>query len=153
MNASDFGRRALFAAACICVALNCYLVLRPQSFGWNLGKALRNPNEVMHIIGPVDRLYVEFEPHTNSVLTFKNFGPENEHLAEMLYYRSCYAAYPNKVFAAPPGTVINSAHDLLAAPFDPNDQWLDGHRVGRGVIYEQELDGRIKASVMGRDLP
>jgi hypothetical protein len=150
---SDLGRRVILAAACGCLILNCFLLLRPGSFGWQLGKALRDPNEVMHTISPVDNLYLDLAPDQNACVTFRNFGADNEHLAEVVYYRSCYAAYPRNVFAAFPGTVINHAKDFLSSPFEPNGDWLDQNRVVRRVDYEQRPDGNVKARVVSRELP
>jgi hypothetical protein len=41
------GGHIILWAGCLCVALNGFLLLRPNSFEWNLARTLRSPGKIM----------------------------------------------------------------------------------------------------------
>jgi hypothetical protein len=154
VNARAPGDQIIFWAACLCVALNGFLLIGPSSFGLNLLRVLRKPDKVTYLSRAIDRSYSDLPLRENAALTFRNFGRENESLLELIYYRSCYSAYPRQVFVRPDVAVINNGRELLATqPFEPNKQWLNQHRVGRTIIYEQQPDASVKTLVSRHELP
>jgi hypothetical protein len=144
---------AVLVAVCFCIALNCYCGLARNSSGQTLFEQLKDPEASFHALTNIDRLYAGLPPGENAFVIFKNFEPDNEALVERVYYRSNYAAYPNKVFAVAPGTVVNRGRDILKSSEKLDDEWLDQHRISRLIEYEQKPDGRITAVATARQLP
>jgi hypothetical protein len=143
----------VFAAATVSLALNYYFdLVAPNSFRRELVETLGDSN-TLSSLGAIDRLYSKLPPDTNAWLDFANFGDESEPLVEKVYYRSCYAAYPRKIFVAPPEAVLNHGRDILRTRFQPADDWLDRHRIARTIALERAANGRINFHIADRELP
>jgi hypothetical protein len=54
VNARAPGGHIIFWAGCLCVALNGFLLIRPNSFGWNLARTLRSPGKIMDALMAIE---------------------------------------------------------------------------------------------------
>lgn len=145
-------RKILFVATTICLGLNCYFsLLAPLSIRQRLTNLLSDP-AAFSSARVIDRIYAGLQPNENVFLHLENFGSENESSAEEIYYRSCYAAYPRKVFVTAPEAVLNHGGDVLRMQIIPNEEWLDRHRVSRTIAATRSDDGRIAFHSVDRQL-
>lgn len=56
-------------------------------------------------------------------------NPVVEHSLGYFYFRTSYALYPRRLYAAPADQVINDGRDIMRIGFSPGPQWLQAHDV------------------------
>jgi len=56
-------------------------------------------------------------------------NPVVENSLSFVYFRTSYALYPRRIYAAPADQVINNGRDMMRIEFSPSQQWLHEHDV------------------------
>jgi len=56
-------------------------------------------------------------------------NPVVENSLSFVYFRTSYALYPRRIYAAPADQVINNGRDMMRIEFSPSQQWLQEHDV------------------------
>ena len=96
----------------------------------------------------MNKFWDKTAPKGNVLLRFQNFSiPETNDAttgAILIYYISVYHLYPKKVFAVPPGTLVNTPEDLLTHPFNPPAEWIRKHNVDTKVTFAKDKNGNIR---------
>ena len=62
----------------------------------------------------------------------------NQETAGMFYFRANYTLWPQRMFVAEPGTVINTGTQLLSASCPTDGRWLADHDVKTAVQFRVE---------------
>jgi hypothetical protein len=68
-------------------------------------------------------------------------NPVVENSLSFTYFRTSYALYPRRLYAAPADMVINDGRDIMRAEFSPGPQWLQEHDVGSVIIFGNDNAG------------
>lgn len=138
----DFIRSTVLAITTFCVGLNVYFDLFADgSFARRLLQNLGDRNR-FSALQSIDHLYAALPPSENVFLQFENLEGAVP-LVEQIYYRSCYTAYPRKVYVDAPDAVLNHGEEILHAQLTPDAGWLDRHRVGRIINFRRNEEGRV----------
>lgn len=99
----------------------------------------------------MDAFLAKAAPDGNIVLRFKGFahaGKEADNAGPLLiYFRSVYRLYPRKVFAVPPGVVVNTPEELADNPFDPSLEWMRSNGVRKRITMIKDGHGNIYTQI------
>ena len=68
-------------------------------------------------------------------------NPAVENSLGYFYFRTSYALYPRRVYAAPADQVINDGRDIMRIGFSPGPQWLQEHDVRSVLIFGNDTAG------------
>lgn len=80
----------------------------------------------------------------NVLLKLAGYAKTNPVVANSLgyfYFRTSYALYPRRLYAAPADKVINSGRDIMQIGFSPGPQWLQEHDVRSVLIFGNDTAG------------
>jgi len=80
----------------------------------------------------------------NVLLKLAGYAKTNPAVANSLgyfYFRTSYALYPRRLYAAPADQVINSGRDIMRIGFSPSPQWLQEHDVRSVLIFGNDTAG------------
>ncbi|MGD0812747.1 MAG: hypothetical protein ABSA83_04020 [Verrucomicrobiota bacterium] len=106
----------------------CWMQLRPESKLRQICAMTMGPGT--HVAMPernsIDRI-VQATGKDNLLLTFAwdaETNPIVKSDPSSIYYQTCYALYPRRVYVAPADKIINNGLDILQAKFHPSLQWL-----------------------------
>ncbi len=68
-------------------------------------------------------------------------NPAVENSLGYFYFRTSYALYPRRLYAAPADRVINDGRDIMRIGFSPGPQWLQAHDVRSVLIFGNDTPG------------
>lgn len=68
-------------------------------------------------------------------------NPVVEHSLGYFYFRTSYALYPRRVYAASADQVINDGRDIMRIGFNPDPQWLQAHDVHSVLTFGNDYPG------------
>ena len=68
-----------------------------------------------------------------------NLAVENS--LSYVYFRTSYALYPRRLYAAPADKVINRGRDMMRIGFNPSPQWLQEHDVRSVLVFGNDTVG------------
>jgi hypothetical protein len=68
-------------------------------------------------------------------------NPVVENSLSFVYFRSSYALYPRRIYAATADRIINSGQDIMRAEFSPGQHWLQEHDVRSVLIFGNDTNG------------
>jgi len=90
----------------------------------------------------------------NVVMRFAGFDEtrlRDKDFLEFTYFRGVYALYPRRVYVGAGHQAINTAGDILSAGLDPDEKWMEEHRVGTVVSYRVDANGDLGHEVKRRE--
>jgi len=70
---------------------------------------------------------------------------------EFTFFRGVYALYPRRVYSGAASQAINTAADILNAAFDPDEKWMDEHKIGTVLSYRVDGSGDLVHDVRTRE--
>jgi len=101
----------------------------------------------VYLVTGMDQFLEKVNPPGNVVLKFNGFKQLNRGEDDtgplVIYFRSVYYLYPQKVFTVPPGTKVNDGEHILANPFHPNLPWMQENGVSTVISINKAPDGKI----------
>ena len=68
-------------------------------------------------------------------------NPAVENSLGYFYFRTSYALYPRRLYAAPADQVINDGRDIMRIGFSPGPQWLQEHDVRSVLTFGNDTAG------------
>lgn len=80
----------------------------------------------------------------NVLLRLAGYARTNPAVANSLgyfYFRTSYALYPRRLYAAPADQVINDGRDIMRIGFSPGPQWLQAHDVRSVLTFGNDTAG------------
>lgn len=149
------GNRAswiILALVMISLIINLWMSFQGDSVLALLKEVLVDKNRSrVYLVTGMDAFLAKAAPSGNIVLRFHGFGnaeKENDNSGPlMIYFRSVYRLYPRKVFAVPPGVVVNTPEELSKNPFDPSTQWMCENGVAKRITLIKDNRGNIRTQV------
>ncbi len=147
--------QALMWIVTIAVAAHVlYVNLEPGGFSFAIldgvltGKA--NNSADLQKYNSIDEEFRRYSGQGNVALTLAGFDatkPRDRDFLTFEYFRSVYAVYPRRVFCGEASNTVNTAQDLAALRFNPDQNWLDAHAVTTIVSFRvdehDQLDQKL----------
>jgi hypothetical protein len=139
----------LIAVATSSLLVNLLANLGENSIFTELRKVVidNDKSSVYFITGLDSFLEKSLKGGGNVVLKFNGFGElkreSDAGVPLLIYFRTVYSLYPRKVFAVPPGVVVNTGKDIFDSNFNPDIEWMLKHHVGYAVTLSKDAEGRI----------
>jgi hypothetical protein len=121
----------------------CWLQLRPES-EWRRIRAATTASAAGRTATTEYERIASQSGNDNVLLKLAGYARTNRFVEDSLayfYYRTSYALYPRRLFAAPPDIVINSGRDIMQTGFNPDPQWLQEHHVRSVLIFGNDTPG------------
>ena len=133
----------------ISIGINVYMSLFHSSVTELIWQVLaKNDYTQVYLVTGLEKFWERAKPKGNVVLRFRGFNipdkDDDETGALLLYFSSVYHLYPQKVFAVPPGTLVNTPKDLMTHPFDPSEKWMRKHNVDTRLTFIKDNNGNIR---------
>jgi hypothetical protein len=124
----------------------CWLQLRPESeLHRILAFATQSPASRAALM-PYEQLdRIAGQTGNGNVLLklagYAKTNPVVENSLSFVYFRTSYALYPRRVYAAPADKVINNGRDIMQTDFDPGPEWLQAHGVRSVLVFGSDKAG------------
>jgi len=145
-------KTALFAVA-TSIALNIAMwCFSSDSLPLILKRTLWDKNlaQVYFVTGMDDFLDADVRGE-NIALRFQGFPapikPGEIDVPILMYERVVFHQYPNAVYAAPPGKVVNVGNDLMEQPFEPTRKSMGQRGVTAFVTFQRYPSGAIRQRI------
>ena len=112
----------------------CWLQLRPESELhqiWAFATQSTASRTALMQYEQLDRI-ADQTGNGNVLLKLAGYAKTNpvvENSLSFVYFRTSYALYPRRIYAAPADQVINNGRDMMRIEFSPSQQWLHEHDV------------------------
>ena len=148
-HGSSIIKWSILTIVIVSVCINIYMSIFHSSVTALLWQVLAKNNYTeVYLVTGLDKFWKSTRPKGNVVLRFRGFNipdkDDDETGALLLYFSSVYHLYPQKVFAVPPGTLVNTPKDLMTHPFDPSEKWMRKHNVDTRLTFIKDNNGNIR---------
>ena len=76
-----------------------------------------------------DSFYTNAPASGNALVRFQGFNALHDGLISVTYLRSAYLLAPRRVYVCEPTNIVNHGRDILRAPLNVSEQWMDDHNI------------------------
>lgn len=92
----------------------------------------------------VDADLVAWMAKGNTAIICRNADPALASTVTYMYFRGSYVGYPNRIFVAPPGVVVNEVDDFFGLGWVPSPLFVQRHDIHTLLHFRVDAKGCVQ---------